>query len=190
MRRDDIVENEGGRHRSLCGRPLLFYILNNCSILRQKSLQHKSQEIRESIDLAVEADILISQLDAVFYIWIFIIAYQFIQWCCCTIIGFNFHRNKGMCIAHKEIHFKRRSVTTIIVEIISLLYQHVSCYVLIYSSFVCTEIFIDSQIFLGFFIERCNEQTCVFIINFIEFGIVIHFICARILLKLACAMPK
>ena len=49
------------------------------SSIRHKSLQQESQEVWEGIELTVETDILISQLDAVFYIRKFIFFQQIIQ---------------------------------------------------------------------------------------------------------------
>lgn len=43
------------------------------SYIRYKPPQQESQEVREGIELAVESDILISQLDTVFYVRIFVI---------------------------------------------------------------------------------------------------------------------
>ena len=42
------------------------------SYIRYKPPQQESQEVWEGIELAIEADILISQLNSVFYICIFI----------------------------------------------------------------------------------------------------------------------
>ena len=46
---------------------------------RHKPFQQESQEVWEDIELTIETDILISQFDAVFYIWIFIFFQQIIQ---------------------------------------------------------------------------------------------------------------
>ena len=43
-----------------------------------KSFQEECQEVWECIELAVESDILVPQLDAVFYIWILVFFQQIV----------------------------------------------------------------------------------------------------------------
>lgn len=75
-----------------------------------KPLHQESQEIREGIELAIEADVLIPQLDSIFHIRILVRFQQVVQRGHDVISGLHLDRNQGILISDKEINFKSRFV--------------------------------------------------------------------------------
>ena len=61
----------------------------------------------------------------------------------------------------------------IVIEVISLLYEHVSYDVFIDGSFVCAEVFVGSKVFLGFFVERCDKESGILVVYLVEFWVVV-----------------
>lgn len=123
--------------------------------------------------MAVIADILIAELDAVFNIGIGIASNQAFKRSGSTIASFNLDGNKGVRVADKEVHFDSAFVVTVKIEVIAGLNKHISDDVLVNSALIGIEILVFPEVVLGFVIEGADKETGVAEIEAIIRGVVV-----------------
>jgi len=134
-------------------------------LLFQKTLEQKCDEIGERVEFSVESDVLISKLDAVSDIVVGLVVDQRVQRISGVVTRLDLHGNEGVCVPHEEIHFKRTFVVLVEEKGITLLDQHISHHVFVYSAFVGVEVLVEAQILLRFLVQGCNKKSRVPIIN-------------------------
>lgn len=127
---------------------LLNKLLSHLSLF-QKPPEHKCREIGQSEDSAVEANISCTQLYSESDVRIFILGiHEFVERRRNGVVGFDFNRNERVGIPYEEVHFYRRFVLTIEIQVISLFHKHVAHNVLKQSTLICPEVIIGAKVLL------------------------------------------
>ena len=93
-----------------------FFILSSSPPLRHKPFEQEGKEVGEGIEFAIEANVLVSQLDAVVDVGVFFFFQQVVQRGRCPIVGFHLYGDKGLGIADKEVHLKSGLVTAVVIS--------------------------------------------------------------------------
>lgn len=62
--------------------------------LCNEPLEEEGKEVWEGVELAVEADVLIAELDSIFDVWILVFLQQVVQGSCGSISCLDFYRNE------------------------------------------------------------------------------------------------
>ena len=128
----------------------------------QEAFQQEGKEVGKRIELTIPSDILVPQFHSVFYFRIRVPFDKVIQRSRSPILSFYLYRYQRIGIANKEIHLKGRALVLVEIQLfIARLTKHLSNNVLIYCTFVGSEVLVGAQVLLCFFIERGNEQACI-----------------------------
>ena len=91
--------------------------------------------------------------------------YQIVQRGGGSIICFDLHRNQGINVTDKEVHFKRRVVAPVEIQLlVSGFDQHLSYNVLIDGALVGPEVLVGAEILLRFLVKRCDQQAGIVVI--------------------------
>ena len=144
-----------------------------CFPLPQKLPQQEGEEIREGVELAIEANVAVAQLDTVANIRITVALNEFHERLSATVLRFHLHGNERASIPNEEVHLYRALLIAVIIQLIAGFHQHVADNILVDGTFVRTEVTVSSEVLLRFLIKRGNKQTSVFEINLVLCGIVV-----------------
>lgn len=124
-----------------------------CLLLPQKLPQQEGEEIREGVELAVEANVAVAQLDTVANIRITVALNEFHERLSATVLRFHLHRNERASIPNEEVHLYRALLIAIIIQLIAGFHQHVADNILVDGTLVSTEVTVSSEVLLRFLIS-------------------------------------
>ena len=134
-----------------------------CFPLPQKLPQQEGEEIREGVELAVEANVAVAQLDTVANIRITVALDEFHERLGAAVLQFHLHRNERASIPNEEVHLYRALLIAVIIQLIAGFHEHVADNILVDGTLVSTEVTVSSEVLLRFLIKRgyCSV-LCIF----------------------------